>query len=150
MEDVLEQVRQQHYLSVTSFLNKVVHPLRAPPTHKGKRIDTAMHIACRKGHVAVVRSLMAEGARWDIIGAGRSTAKEESRNELRMFPTKNPTEHRKIAELLSKPLPPCPRGHRCGSVCITYLHRWRLYIYACMCDFCIYMLSVSARVAVGL
>ena len=131
MEDVLEQVRKQDYLSVTRFLNKVVHPLRAPPTHKGKRIDTAMHIACRKGHVAVVRSLMAGGARWDIIGAGRSTAKEESHNELRMFPTKNPTGHRKIAELLSKPLPPCPRGHRCGSVCI-YISASVAFAHLCM------------------
>ena len=117
---------------MTEFLNAMVHPLNKPD--KTRLADTAMHRACRVGHVPVVRSLMIKRARWDLQGGlNRMTAKEEA-GELKRS---NPTAHRQLMELMSEPMPPCPHGHRCVIV-----HVCTYALHICFSGVCVFRLVI--------
>ena len=133
----------QEGIPVAEFLNAMVHPLDKP--NKLLTADTPMHKACRAGRVAVVRSLMVWGAGWDLPGGiNRKTAWEEA-NDLKR---RNRTVHRKLMELMSEPMPPCPNGYRCGSVCAS--RGGYYFCFNTLCDWCKRALSVSTCVLASL
>ena len=105
VEVLLDHVRVRG-LSTAELLNEVIgrRPLN----------NTAMHIACRKGSIAVIRSLMAAGARWDIPNPEGETALQEASH----LQKSNPEVFEKIMVLMAEPMPACPYKHRCARACI--------------------------------
>ena len=109
LEQTLDQVRASEY-TMDEVLNKMLKPRQHGESDR-RYLDTAMHLACRQGKVAVIRCLLAAGARSDVPGATRETANQAAhRLEKSGF---NALQFRQIKELLAEPLPACFRGHRC-------------------------------------
>ena len=110
MEGILDKVREEDF-SADDFLNA-----RDDDTWSNFP-DTAMHIACRTGHVPLIRTLMAAGADWNLLGKSNQTAKQEADYLERGNPDQQHA-HRQIMELLSESLPPATMGYRSDSVCV--------------------------------
>ena len=99
VDAILDHVRARG-LSTADVLNNVIGGRNSPKV-------TAMHRACHDGNVAVIRSLMAAGARWDIRGANKATAKDEAYH----LKKSKPHVFLQIMELLAEPMPKSPRQH---------------------------------------
>lgn len=137
LEGILHQVRASEF-SMDEVLNKMLEPQQHDPSDR-RHLDTAMHLACRKGDVVIVRCLMAAGAHSDILGAARVTVEHEALQLEKSNP--NAYQFRQIRELLAEPMPRCPPGHRSGPVeiCValsvlsvdaSLVHRVRVFMYA--------------------
>ena len=115
LEQTLDQVRASEY-TMDEVLNKMLEPRQNVKSDR-EYLDTAMHLACRKGNVAVVRCLLAAGARSNVPGATRvpgATCETASQAAHRLEKAGfNTLQFRQIKELLAEPLPTCFRGHRC-------------------------------------
>ena len=125
--DILDNMREEN-LSTADFLNAKDNNIQS------NFPDTAMHIACRKGNIELIRILMAAGARWDLPGKTEKTAKQEAE-------PLEPNTHRQIMELLSYAMPTAPNGYRsvcvCVCVCVLTMHVYML-ILSSVCTIIMY------------
>ena len=124
MKDILDKIRKED-LSTAEFLNAKDSNTQA------NFPDTAMHIACWTGNVALIRTLMAAGARWDLPGKSKQTAKQEADHLMRGSPDEQYA-RKQIMELLSESMPPVPLRYRLSaSVCVCVCVCFVLFVLMC-------------------